>query len=65
MTHKNVNCLLVGNRFYEFKDRYLGFSFYKEFESVINFLKNNPVIHSTLLIKGSRGIKLEKLVEYL
>ncbi len=64
-THKNIICLLVGNRFYEFKDRYLGFSFYKELESIINFLKNNPVIHSTLLIKGSRGIKLEKLVEYL
>ncbi len=65
MTHKNINCLLVGNRFYEFKDRYLGFSFYKELESVINFLKNNPVMRSALLIKGSRGIKLEKLVEYL
>lgn len=61
----DVKCLLIGTHFYEFRNKYLGFSFYKELERAIVFFKENPIIDSTLLIKGSRGIKLEKLVDYL
>jgi len=40
----------------------------RQFESVeqaIEFIKQNPINNKYILLKGSRGIKLEKLIEYL
>jgi UDP-N-acetylmuramoyl-tripeptide--D-alanyl-D-alanine ligase len=37
--------------------------FYETAEQAIAGLKANPVTHSTVLIKGSRGMALERLVE--
>lgn len=34
-------------------------------EEAVEFLKQNKIADSTILIKGSRGIKLEKIVEVL
>jgi UDP-N-acetylmuramoyl-tripeptide--D-alanyl-D-alanine ligase len=34
-------------------------------EEALNYLKQFPVSNTTILVKGSRGIKLEKLVEAL
>lgn len=34
-------------------------------QSLISWLKNNKLTNCTILIKGSRGIKLEQIVEYL
>lgn len=56
---------LVGVQFFKLKDE---FSYYHFFESVIElneFLKVNKISQSTILIKGSRGIQLEKTVEIL
>ena len=64
-TYNDINCLLIGTHFYEFKNKYLGFSFYKELDHAILFFVKHPITESNLLIKGSRGVKLEKLVEYL
>ena len=38
---------------------------FKNVDETINWLKNNNIAESNVLIKGSRGIRLEKLVEYL
>jgi UDP-N-acetylmuramoyl-tripeptide--D-alanyl-D-alanine ligase len=38
-------------------------SFYPTAEDAINALKANPIKNSTILIKGSRGMALERLVE--
>lgn len=56
----NLNAFFIGEEFLEvnnnsFKDR-------EDFET---FLKSNPIKNKTILLKGSRGIGLEKLVELL
>ena len=64
-TYKDIKCMLIGTHFYEFRNKYLGFSFYKELDDAIVFFVKYPITETNLLIKGSRGIKLEKLVDYL
>ncbi|MEC7863895.1 MAG: UDP-N-acetylmuramoyl-tripeptide--D-alanyl-D-alanine ligase [Bacteroidota bacterium] len=56
----NLEVFLIGKEFSKickkaFKDR-------NEFEL---FLKSNPIKNKTILLKGSRGISLEKLTKYL
>lgn len=55
----------VGDCFYEHKQDYPQTVFLKTFEEVCAFLKNNKITDKYLLIKGSRGMTLEKTVEYL
>ncbi len=40
-------------------------SYFESKEGLVEFLKNNPVSNGTVLIKGSRGIGLETILEYL
>lgn len=63
--YDTLNCTLIGTCFYEFKNKYLGFSFYSNILEAQEFFNSNPITENTILIKGSRGIKLEKLVDYL
>jgi UDP-N-acetylmuramoyl-tripeptide--D-alanyl-D-alanine ligase len=65
ITYKEITCVLIGTHFYDFRNKYLGFSFYKELDDAIAFFVKHPLTETNLLIKGSRGIKLEKLVDYL
>lgn len=39
--------------------------FFEQIEELIEKLQKDPLKNKTILIKGSRGIKLERLVEYL
>lgn len=39
--------------------------FFKTVDELQEFLKNNNISDSTVLIKGSRGVRLEKIVELL
>lgn len=54
--------LLVGNEFKEVNTSYPQFD---NVEKLIEYLEKNPVKDHTILIKGSRGIKLEKTIEKL
>lgn len=56
--------IFVGNAFYssEHIDRSI---FFTNIEGAIEWLKANPVIGSTVLLKGSRGMKLELLLPLL
>ncbi len=57
------NVILVGEEFIKTKtDNYLIFETAKE---VVAFLQMNPVKEKVILIKGSRGIKLETLLDVL
>jgi len=71
--HKNIinkiielkfkNVFLVGEIFKKInKSNLLDFINTKE---LINFLEKNPIKNSFILIKGSRGIKLEEIIKYL
>lgn len=56
---------LVGVQFFEFKDQFLKFNFFKNIDDLMNYLNTCHTTDSTILIKGSRGIKLEKIVDCL
>lgn len=55
---------LVGEIFYQFKDFY-EFEFFKEVEQLAKHLIKNPDVGKFYLVKGSRGIRLEKCTDYL
>ena len=49
---------LVGEMFQKTKHSYLSFANTNELN---NWLKSNPITDSTILLKGSRGVRLEEL----
>ena len=55
---------LVGKEFLQFKERY-PFHFFEDVNSLNDWLKNHTFENETVLIKGSRGNKLEKAAELL
>lgn len=59
------NVMLVGEAFYQFKDRVPQYLFFSNTGEAIEHLKKNPVRNYNILIKGSRGIQLEQIVKYL
>lgn len=64
-SNDNVECYFIGNDFYSNKIENSNFHFYNDFDSFTEFLKENPFQNKTLLIKGSRGMALERTLEYL
>ncbi len=54
------NVILVGKDFKTVNKNFLSFTTSDEAR---DWLKNNPILNSTILIKGSRGIKLEKIID--
>lgn len=72
--HKNIidllinesftNVILVGKDFFQFKGKHPFWSF-ENTEDAKKSLKSNPITNASVLIKGSRGMALEKLLEDL
>lgn len=61
-TKLNADLLIfIGKHFYALRDRYKGL-FFKTPEEAEGHLKLNPVKDSLILLKGSRGMALEKLL---
>ncbi|OOV26982.1 UDP-N-acetylmuramoyl-tripeptide--D-alanyl-D-alanine ligase [Flavobacterium sp. LM5] len=62
----SVVCFFVGKAFYEnnLKSK-SGFYFFDTFDTFGEYLNLHPVVGSTLLIKGSRGMALEKTLQLL
>ena len=56
------HCFFVGENFYQTKKKN---SLFKTFEDLLSHLKNNPLKHQSILIKGSRGMRLERLLDIL
>ncbi|QVY67315.1 UDP-N-acetylmuramoyl-tripeptide--D-alanyl-D-alanine ligase [Polaribacter sp. Q13] len=56
------NCFFVGENFYQTKTKN---NAYKTFEELLLHLKNNPLKQQSILIKGSRGMRLERLLEII
>ena len=61
---KLENTLLVGPLFQKVCSNQ-GFKSFTDVNKLINFLKDKPIKGSTILIKGSRGIGLEKIYDLL
>lgn len=73
--HQNVlNCLnktdikkviLVGTQFYSLKDQFPNYQFFLTTHDLKEFVCSSKIVDSTILIKGSRGMQLEKIVDCL
>ncbi len=65
LQQKNMsNALLVGPLFIH-AGRKVGAQTFATSDDAVEYLKQHQIIDATILIKGSRGIKLEKVVEVL
>lgn len=59
-----INVFLVGEAFYNLREPH-NFNSFKKTSDLKEFLNMNPLNDKSILIKGSRGMKLESLVEVL
>ncbi len=53
----------VGNNFLSLREKFQKHSYFKDVSELLEFLKKSPIHNSFILIKGSRGNKLERLSE--
>lgn len=61
----SIQCLFIGKDFYSNKIEKGNYIFCKDFEALTLHLKENKILNKTILIKGSRGMALERTLEYL
>lgn len=61
----NAECLFIGPDFSRFKDDNYQGLFFSKTADALEWLQKNPVKNSTILLKGSRGMALEKLLPVL
>jgi UDP-N-acetylmuramoyl-tripeptide--D-alanyl-D-alanine ligase len=61
---ENKAVILVGSQFKKVSENF-GFRSFSDTGELADYLKNEPVRESTILIKGSRGIGLEKIYDLL
>jgi len=60
-----VDCFFVGKDFFHNRKEVSHFHFFETFEDLAQHLQAHPFYSSTLLIKGSRGMALERLLDYI
>jgi len=60
-----VDCYFVGKDFYANRIANAHFHFYETFDAFAESVKANPFRNKMMLIKGSRGMALERLLEFL
>lgn len=60
-----TQCYFVGKDFYANKIARSHFKFYQTFEALSAALQENSIQNSLLLIKGSRGMALERVLEWI
>ena len=65
LNENRTTCCFVGADFYANKVDNAHFHFFKTFDGLADFLKNRSIENSTILIKGSRGMALERTLEML
>lgn len=59
----NIKTLFVGKEFSNAKKKYQ-FDYFPNTDELLRWLEKNELKNSSILIKGSRGIKLEKVIEF-
>jgi len=60
-----ATCYLIGKSFYENQVSRENIKFFETFDAFAAFLKTTIFDHNTILIKGSRGMALERTLEYI
>jgi len=61
----NLNTIFIGNEFYKQKINHNKLLFFENFKIFENFLIENPINTQSILIKGSRGMALERILNFL
>lgn len=61
----NVRCFFIGKAFFDCAIDQENFQFYATFEAFAAYLTEHPFPDATLLIKGSRGMALERTLNFL
>lgn len=61
----DVTCFFIGNDFYANSVPTSNFRFFKTFQEFSGHISQNKLAHKTILIKGSRGMALERTLEFL
>ncbi len=61
----NINFHFIGKAFYANKTKVTNCFFYETFESLSDYLMKHKIKNSTILIKGSRGMALERTLEFV
>jgi len=62
---EETECIFIGNDFYANKIERTHFTFFKNFDDFTSFLQDNPIKNKMILIKGSRGMALERSLEFM
>ncbi|MNR97441.1 UDP-N-acetylmuramoyl-tripeptide--D-alanyl-D-alanine ligase [compost metagenome] len=62
---ENIRCYFIGVAFFANKIAKDNFSFYDTFDAFANYLKETRIENSSILIKGSRGMALERTLDFL
>jgi len=60
-----TQCNFIGSDFYSNKTNHNHFHFFENFDDFASFLKCQPLRNKMILIKGSRGLALERTLDYL
>ena len=63
--NSSFECYFIGKDFFKNKIENPNFHFYENFEQFSNSLENKNWRNNTILIKGSRGMALERTLEYI
>ena len=62
---EETQCVFIGNDFYANQIDRPHFTFFKNFDDFVSFLQDNPIKNKMILIKGSRGMALERSLEFM
>ena len=65
INEEKVTCYFIGKDFFSIKIEKPNFHFYKTFEEFLTDIKNVSIKNNIILIKGSRGMALERTLEIL
>lgn len=62
---KDIICHFVGADFFANSIARENLLFHKDFTALVSYMQTHPIDKSTILIKGSRGMALERTLDYL
>jgi UDP-N-acetylmuramoyl-tripeptide--D-alanyl-D-alanine ligase len=65
LSQNDVICYFIGKEFFVNRTDNNNFHFYETFEGFSNYLKGVKIEKSSILIKGSRGMALERTLDFL
>ena len=65
LNENRIRCFFIGKDFNLNKIDKENFIFYETFDTFSNYLKDTKIENSSILIKGSRGMALERTLEFL